>query len=47
MTPEEFAAFTEIKPDMFQNFEDHPEVVKACEALSARLKAQIAILQPA
>jgi NAD(P)H-dependent FMN reductase len=47
MTPEEFAAFTEIKPDMFQNFEDHPEVVKACEALSRKLKAQIASLQPA
>jgi hypothetical protein len=38
MTPEEFENFTEITPDMFQNFEDHPEVVQACELLSRELK---------
>lgn len=47
MTPEEFAGFNEIKPEMFQNFEDHAEVVKSCEALSRKLKAQMASLQPA
>lgn len=41
MTPEEFAAFNEITPEMFQNFEDHPEVVSACEMLSRELKAAI------
>jgi len=44
MTPEEFENFTEITPDMFQNFEDHPEVVKACELLSHELKTAIASL---
>ncbi len=44
MTPEEFENFTEITPDMFQNFEDHPEVVAACELLSRELKAAIASL---
>jgi multimeric flavodoxin WrbA len=42
MTPEEFANFTEITPEMFQNFEDHPEVVAACEQLSQALKEAIA-----
>ena len=41
MTPEEFENFTEITPEMFQNFEDHPEVVKACELLSQELKEAI------
>lgn len=41
MTPEEFEKFTEIKPEMFQNFEDHSEVVKACELLSEALKAAL------
>jgi NAD(P)H-dependent FMN reductase len=41
MTPEEFENFTEITPEMFQNFEDHPEVVKACELLSRELKEAI------
>jgi len=41
MTPEEFEKFTEIKPEMFQNFEDHDEVVKACELLSEELKAAL------
>jgi hypothetical protein len=44
MTPEEFENFTEITPDMFQNFEDHPEVLKACELLSRELKEAIASL---
>jgi len=41
MTQEEFENFTEITPEMFQNFEDHPEVVKACELLSQELKEAI------
>jgi hypothetical protein len=44
MTPEEFENFTEIKPEMFQKFEDHPEVVAACELLSRELKEAIASL---
>ena len=44
MSPEEFAQFTEITPEMFQNFEDHPEVVAACELLSRELQAAIAAL---
>lgn len=44
MTPEEFENFTEITPEMFKNFEDHPDVVSACEVLSATLKAGIADL---
>jgi len=42
MSPEEFENFNEITPDMFQNFEDHPEVVKSCETLSSELKASLA-----
>jgi hypothetical protein len=42
MTPKEFENFTEITPEMFQNFEDHPEVVGACERLSQELKEAIA-----
>jgi putative NADPH-quinone reductase len=41
MTPEEFENFTEITPEMFQNFEDHPEVVQACELLSRELREAI------
>ncbi len=41
MTPEDFADFNEIKPEMFQNFEDHSEVVTACELLSRELKLAI------
>lgn len=41
MTPEDFENFTEIRPEMFQNFEDHPEVVQACELLSRELKEAI------
>jgi len=37
-----FANFNEITPDMFQNFEDHPEVVAVCERLSQGLKEAIA-----
>lgn len=44
MSPEEFENFNEITPDMFQKFEDHPEVVMAWEALSAELKTGIASL---
>jgi len=44
MSPEEFAQLTEITPEMFQNFEDHPEVVAACELLSRELQAAIAAL---
>jgi NAD(P)H-dependent FMN reductase len=42
MTPEEFENFTEITPEMSQQFEDHPEVVAACEKLSQELQASIA-----
>ncbi len=42
MTPEEFENFTEVRPEMFKNFEDHPDVVSACEMLSKELKASIA-----
>ncbi|MBM4273505.1 MAG: flavodoxin family protein [Deltaproteobacteria bacterium] len=41
MTPEEFEKFTEITPEMFQNFEDHQDVMRACEILSEELKAAI------
>ncbi|MEW6360266.1 MAG: flavodoxin family protein [Planctomycetota bacterium] len=41
MTPAEFEAFTEVKPEMFQNFEDHPEVVGACEKLAQEIKTGI------
>jgi hypothetical protein len=44
MSPEEFDQFTEITPEMFQNFEDHPEVVQACELLSQELNRAIAAL---
>ena len=44
MIPEEFAAFTEIKPEMFQNFEDHPEVVAACERLAQELRSAMPAL---
>ena len=46
MSPEEFANFTEITPEMFQNFEDHPEIVQGCERLSADLAQAIAALPP-
>lgn len=42
MTPEEFEKFTEITPEMFQNFEDHPAVVAVCEQLSQELAQGIA-----
>ena len=45
MTPEEFAAFNEITPEMFQNFEDHPEVVSACQQISQQLKLAIEALR--
>jgi multimeric flavodoxin WrbA len=41
LAPEEFENFR-ITPDMFQEFEDHPEVVAACEALSVALETGIA-----
>lgn len=44
MTPEEFERFTEVTPEMFQRFEDHPEVVAACERLAQELKAGIEAL---
>ena len=42
MTPEEFENFNEITPEMFQQFEKHPEVVSACEILSQGLREAIA-----
>jgi len=41
MTPEEFANFTEITPEMFQRFEDHPKIMAACEQLSKDLAQAI------
>ncbi len=41
MTPEEFENFTEITPEMFQRFEDHPEIMAACEQLSKDLARAI------
>ncbi|MGA7577827.1 MAG: flavodoxin family protein [Desulfobaccales bacterium] len=41
MTPEEFKNFTEITPEMFQRFEDHPEITAACEQLSRDLAQAI------
>jgi multimeric flavodoxin WrbA len=40
LTAEQFENFR-ITPDMFQKFEDQPEVVAACETLSSGLKAAI------
>jgi multimeric flavodoxin WrbA len=37
MSPEEFENFTEVTPDMFQNFEDDPEVVKRAKEIGKRL----------
>jgi hypothetical protein len=36
--PDTFTEFNEITPEMFQRFEDHLEVVAACEKLSRDLK---------
>ena len=44
MSPEEFENFNEITPEMFQNFEDHPAIVAACETLSQQVKQAIADL---
>ena len=44
MTPEEFENFNKITPEMFQNFEDHPDAVAACENLSRQLRQTIADL---
>ncbi len=41
MTPEEFENFTEITPEKFQRFEDHPEIMAACEQLSKDLARAI------
>jgi multimeric flavodoxin WrbA len=41
MSPEEFEAFTEITPDMFQKFEDHADVLAACEGLSTDLRSAV------
>jgi multimeric flavodoxin WrbA len=38
LQPEEFANLKEITPDMFQNFENHPDIVQACELLSQELR---------
>ncbi len=42
MTPEEFENFNEITPEMFQHFENHPEVVQAAELLSRELQEAMA-----
>lgn len=43
LAPEEFKNL-KITPEMFQRFEDHPEVVMACETLSEKLKMALASL---
>ena len=45
MKPEEFASFNEITPEMFQNFEDHPAIVAACEQLSQELAQAISTIR--
>lgn len=40
LAPDQFENF-QITPDMFKKFEDHPEVVAVCDALSSGLKAAI------
>jgi len=45
LTPEEFEAFTEITPEMFQKYEDHPDVVKSCDYLAQTLKEEIGKLR--
>ena len=37
MTPEEFAKFDKITPDMFKNFEDDPAAAAACDRMGAAL----------
>ncbi len=41
MTPEEFAKFDKITPDMFKNFEDDPAATAACDRMAADLKKAI------
>ena len=41
MPPEEFEAFTEITPDMFQEFEKYKEVCADCGKLSKKLRTAI------
>ncbi|MBM4284237.1 MAG: flavodoxin family protein [Deltaproteobacteria bacterium] len=41
LPPEEFAHFA-IVPSLFQRFEDHPEVVRACELLAQALSQNLA-----
>jgi hypothetical protein len=41
MPPEEFEAFTEITPDMFQKFENYKDVCAACGKLSKKLRTAI------
>jgi len=37
MSPEEFENFTEVTPDMFQKFENDPEIVKRAKKIGKRL----------
>ena len=37
MSPEEFENFTEVTPDMFQKFENDPEIVKRAKKIGIRL----------
>ncbi len=46
MNSEEFENFNEITQDMFQRFEDHPEVVESCKQLSQKIKVEIDFLRP-
>lgn len=43
LAPDKFENL-KITPEMFQRFEDHPDVVMACEALSGELKTALASL---
>lgn len=41
LSPEEFAAFNEITPDMFHHFEDDPETVECLRAEAAKVRKAI------
>lgn len=42
MDSDKFENLKEITPDMFQKFEDHPEILAECETLARRLKLAVA-----
>jgi multimeric flavodoxin WrbA len=42
MDSEKFGNLKEITPDMFQKFEDHPEIPAKCETLARKIKSAVA-----